>query len=329
MKAICVTAARELELRDVPEPNDPPPGYLIVRIEAAAINHGDKAFLKTAGGPALASTRYDTWGASAAGEVMAVGAGVPEGYLGRKVAIYRSLGRGPDTIGLWSELAQVSYTSCLRLPEGTNAVEYSGSLVNLVTAYAFLEQVAGQGGGVLATAGGSATGQALAVLARARGVPAVLLVRSEEERARLGRHGIKDVYRVTGDEGWDAVAQASDARGITAVFDGVGGGLVSRLLPHLPKGVSFHAYGFLAGPEPIVFPTRLLIAKDLTMHPFSNFQSATVRNPERLAAALLDLEAKVDHPLLRTKVGQAFRLDEIKAAMAFEATPGYKAVLMP
>ena len=260
---------------------------------------------------------------------MAVGAGVPDGYLGRKVAIYRSLGRGPDTIGLWSELAQVSYTSCLRLPEGTDPAEYCGSLVNLITAYAFLEQVAGQGGGVLATAGGSATGQALAVLARARDVAAVLLVRSEEERARLERCGLTDVYRTIGDEGWDAVAQAAHTRGVTAVFDGVGGGLASRLLPHLPRGVSFHAYGFLAGPEPIAFPTALLIAKSLTMHPFSNFQSATVRDPDRLAAALLDLETMVDHPLLRTKVGRRFGLDEIEAAMAFEATPGAKAVLMP
>ena len=332
MKAICVTATRGLDVCDIPDPRDPPPGYVIVRIEAAAINHGDKTFLKrpAAAGPALARTRHDVWGASAAGEVIAAGADVPDGYVGRKVAIYRSLGRGPDTIGLWSELAQVPYTSCLRLPDGADAAEYSGSLVNIVTACAFLDEMAAQGGGgVIATAGGSATGHALAVLARARGVPALLLVRSDKAAAELERHGITDVHRVEGDHGWSAVAHAAEARGITAVFDGVGGGLANRLLPHLPMGVTFYAYGFLSGPELLAFPTSLLVAKNLTIRPFSNFASATVRDPHRLAAALLALEAQVGHPLLQTRVGRRFRLNEIEAAMAFESMPGAKAVLQP
>jgi NADPH:quinone reductase-like Zn-dependent oxidoreductase len=47
VKAICVTADRSLELRDIPTPTEPPPGYLLVDIEGSAINHGDKTFLKT------------------------------------------------------------------------------------------------------------------------------------------------------------------------------------------------------------------------------------------------------------------------------------------
>ena len=71
------------------------------------------------------------------------------------------------------------------------------------------------------------------------------------------------------------------------------------------------------------------MAKNLTTRPFSNFASATMRDPHRLAAALLGLEPLVGHPLLRTRVGRRFRLDEIEAAMAFESTPGAKAVLQP
>ena len=75
MKAICVTSRREIELRDIPAPRAPPAGHLVVRIEAAAINHGDKTFLKRreAAGPALARNLHDVWGASAAGEVIAAG----------------------------------------------------------------------------------------------------------------------------------------------------------------------------------------------------------------------------------------------------------------
>ncbi len=49
---------------------------------------------------------------------MAAGSGVPDGYVGRRVAVYRSIARGPDVVGPWCERAQVPYTACLRLPQG-------------------------------------------------------------------------------------------------------------------------------------------------------------------------------------------------------------------
>jgi NADPH2:quinone reductase len=65
-----------LGLRDIPAPADAPPGYLLVDIEAAAINHGGKTFLATplAAGNASAIRLYEVWGASASGIVVAVGA---------------------------------------------------------------------------------------------------------------------------------------------------------------------------------------------------------------------------------------------------------------
>jgi NADPH2:quinone reductase len=331
MKAICVTPERGLELCDVPELRDIPAGHLRVRIVAAAINGGDKSFLKLAAGSALSlgHTTFDVWGASAAGEVVAAGSGVPDGYVGRKVAIYRSLGRGPNTIGLWCQTAQVPHTACLRLADDVDAADYSGSLVNLITAYAFLQEVAQSGRAILATAGNSATGRALAVIARARDVRAMLLVRSAGAKAELEQHGIADVYVVNGEDGLESAGRAAEACGVSAVFDGVGGVALSRLLPHLPIGSSIYAYGFLGGAEPVTFPTSLLISRNLTMRPFSNFGSATVRESGRLADALLELEQVGDHPLLRTCIGSRFRFDQIETAMAYEGIAGSKAVFQP
>ena len=333
MKAVCVTPDRELEVRDVPEPHEPPPGHLIVRIEAAAINHGDKTFLKqpAAVGPALARSAHDVWGASGAGEVVAAGAGVPDGYVGRRVAIYRSLGGGPETVGLWCERAQVPYTACLRLPQGAQARDYSGSLVNMITAYAFLEMIGAAGHeGVVATAGNSATGHALAALARRRRVPALILVRSEASRTHLQAAGVEDVLCIgPGGEGLDALCARATALKATAVFDGVGGATLSRLLPHLAQGSTVYAYGFLAGAQTVSFPSALLMGKDLTLRRFSNFETPTVRDKGRLEQALHDLEAQADDPLFLTKVGQTFALEEIAAAMDYEAQPGAKALLTP
>ena len=128
MKAICVTLARSLEVRDIPIPVDPPPGHVLVDMEACAINHGDKAFLASplATGNAFPMSRHDVWGASGAGLVVEVGSGVPVDLVGRRVAIYRSLSRSPQTVGLWCERAQVPYTCCVVLPAHARPRDYCG-----------------------------------------------------------------------------------------------------------------------------------------------------------------------------------------------------------
>ena len=60
-------------------------------MDACAINPGDKFFLGRTPPPDLALSLYNVWGVSGAGTVMAAGEGVPPGYVGKKVAVYRSL----------------------------------------------------------------------------------------------------------------------------------------------------------------------------------------------------------------------------------------------
>ena len=124
MKAICVNADRVLEVRHVPTPDSPPPGHLIAKIKGAAINHGDKSFLINPGAAASRAVNrtYDIWGASAAGTVLAVGEGLSSELVGRGVAIYRSLSKSAQTLGLWSEQVLVERTSCVVLPVSASPV---------------------------------------------------------------------------------------------------------------------------------------------------------------------------------------------------------------
>jgi NADPH2:quinone reductase len=331
MKAICVTPDRVLELRDIPMPTEPPPGYLLVDIEACAINHGDKTFLKApqvAGGK-LDARVHDVWGASASGRVVAVGPGAPLAYAGSQVAIYRGLQRDLPVLGLWCERAQVPYRTCLPLPQRLSTKEYSGSLVNVMTAYAFLEQAVAEGhAGVIATAGNSVTGLALAALARRRRIPAIFLVRTPAAKAELQRRGIEHV--IVNQEGFlGELADLAARLGATAVFDGVGGALVTSIAPTLAINSTIYIYGLLAGAAPISLPSVLFLMKNLTLKRFSNFESSTVRDPEKLATALLGLQSCIDDPLFKTRVGQEFRLDQFDAAMSYETVPGAKAVFVP
>jgi len=61
-----------------------------------------------------------------------------------------------------------------------------------VTAYAFLEQAAAEGHrGDIVTAGGSATGRALAGLPQRRRMAILIIVRSEKAKEEMLRSGVK------------------------------------------------------------------------------------------------------------------------------------------
>jgi NADPH2:quinone reductase len=309
-----------------------PPGHLIAEIQGAAINHGDKSFLINPGaaGPRALNRTYDIWGASAAGTVLAVGEDLSPELVGRGVAIYRSLSKSAQTLGLWSEQILVERTSCVVLPESASPVDYSGSLVNVITAYAFLEQIAVESQkGAIVTAGISATGLGMAALTRKRSVPAIFLTRSEDAAAKLRSHGVEHVL-ITSDKDFESeLGKLAAELGTTAVFDGVGGELTSRIAPTLPMYSAIYFYGFLGAAAPVTISSLLIMAKNLVLKRFSNFASDTVAGPQRLTAAITYLEGVIDDPLFHTRVGKEFAFAHIDAAMAHEATPDAKAVLVP
>lgn len=180
MKAVIVNESRQLEVCELPAPEAIPSGHILVDVAAAGINHGDKIFLTS---PTITSglntSQHNIWGASASGKVRAIAPDVPAEFAGKNVALYRSLSPSPHTVGLWSEQALVPFTSAVILPDDAPVEEYSGSLVNAITALAFLEDMAADGQkGVVVTAGSSATGLAMAALAKEKKVPAIFLARS-------------------------------------------------------------------------------------------------------------------------------------------------------
>ena len=335
MRAVCVTEKRELEVREIPSPADPTndenlTDHVLLEMEACAINHGDKAFLarpRIAAG--LNTSTHDIWGASGAGRVVAAGSKVPATYVGRKVAVYRSLTPSPHTMGLWSARALVPYTSCVILPEHLATLDYSGSLVNVMTAYAYLEEIAAEGHqGVIVTAGNSATGLAMAAFAQERNFPALFLVRSAQAREAMQAQNVKHVL-ATSDEDFDTrFKKLAEELNATAVFDGVGGELTSRIAPISPVNTAVSIYGFLGGVASITIPTAVFMTQNLTLRRFSNFASVTVRDTNRLRAGLTYLQGQIDNSLFKTRVGKAFSFDQIRDAMAYETAPGMKAILL-
>lgn len=332
VRAICVTSDRTLQVREVQTPEEPPPGHVLVDMDACTITHGDKFFLTRPlpGAAGFAVGGLDVYGSNGGGKIVAIGPDVPEAYAGKQVSIYKSLVRSPNTIGLWCERALVPLGSCLILPDHVSVRDYCGSFANVLTVYAFLEEIAATGHkGVIVTAGNSATGRIAVSLTRRRAFPAVFLVRSASARDALIDHGAEHVIVTDKDDFEDKLGGLAEELGATAVFDGVGGALLSQVAPVLPIGSTAYIYGFLGGLTPISISTTLVLGRNLMLRRFSNLESGTVKDPHRLAAAIREIEGLIDDPLFRTRIGEEFGFAQIDEAMAHEAVPGARAVLRP
>lgn len=330
MRAICATANRTLELRDVPKPEAPLPGHVTVKVNSATIMPGDKFFLTHAmPDGSMRGSKHGVYGANGAGTIIALGENVPDVFAGKKVGIYLSYAQTADTIGMWCEFAHVPYQSCLILPDHVRIRDFTGSFANVLTVYSFLSQALDDGHkAVIITAGSSATGLIAASLTQTRNVPAIFLVRSPEARDKLLAHGVEHVL-LTGEAGFGDCLEALAAQlNATAVFDGVGSELLSRILPRLPIELTVYIYGLVGGPTPTKVTAVDIISRKLTLRHFSSLEMPTVTDIDRRAAALKHIGSLFDDPLFKTKIGREFPLEQFEEAIAYQGKPGERAVLV-
>ena len=331
MKAICLTKEQGVELKKVPTPIKAEPGYLLIKMEACAINHGDKAFIGGAFPPGtIPVSLHDVCGVSGAGKVIEVGNGVPQEYKGKNVAVYKSLKFSDSIIGTWSEYSHMHYHHSVILPNEVNLEEYSGSLVNSITPYAFLNQITEEGHkGVICTAGNSATGLAMLGVCLVKNVPITSIVRNEARKKQLKKLNASNILLQTDADFETKLENLSNQLNTTAVFDGVGGELISKMALTLPRNPTIYTYGFLGGDSPLCIHTSVVLMKGLTIKGFGNFTTETVQNPEKLEKALNDLSKLIGMPHFKTKVGKKFRLEEYVEALNFISKNGGKAVICP
>lgn len=331
MKAICLTSDHKVKMKNVPLPQKAEPEHLLIKMNACGINSGDKAFIAGAFPPgSIPTSLYGVCGVSGAGKVIEIGEGVPQKYKGKNIAIYKSLKFSDTIVGTWSEHAHMHYQHCVILPDNVNLEEYSGSLVNSITPYAFLKQITEEGHkGVICTAGNSATGIAMLGICLAYNVPIISIVRNEKAKKSLEKLGAPNIMVQSAIDFDNKLEELSNRIQATAVFDGVGGELISRVAKVLPRGSSIYTYGFLGGDTSLCIHTSIILMKALTIKGFGNFTSETVQDPKKLEKALNNLSDIITMPHFKTKVGKIFKLEEINDALQFSSDNGSKAVISP
>jgi len=325
MKAICSSkiGIDEVTLNDIERPTIKP-DHVLVKVSAGAINHGDVHWLRGEIRRGLyTESLHGVAGASGAGEVLEIGENVPDDFKDSKVAYYRSLNPSEFKVGCWCEYALMHYLDCVILPQDANVFEYCGSVVNIMTAYAFFEHAGLRPEkGVIATAGESLTGRALLGVAQEKNVPIISIVRDDAEKGRLGPFGAENIL-VQSDEDFDEQFESlSQELNATAVFDGVGGALLGRIIPLLPYESTTYSYGFLASyssDDVVKTYTHILFGKNIKLDSYGVMRNETVRNTEKLKIALNDIKGFVHLPHFKVETGQIFAPEEYKEAIEYSS----------
>ena len=320
-----------LRLEEVPDPVAGP-GQLLVRVAAVGVQFVEtmtRAGLMRGISPAAPKSLPWIPGREVAGEVIAVGDGVYEDWIGRRVS-GQTISLGGSVAGGYAELALVEAGGANRLPDGLGYGEAVSLLGTGRTALGLVE-VAGVGKGdtVLVESAAGAVGVLSVQLARAAGAEQIIGLARGAEKLTIAKDFGADLAIDYSVDGWPDQVRAAAPNGVTVVFDGVGGRIGAAAFDLLADGGRFVIFGFSDGVATEIDQIR---AAEHRISVLSYFGPPTgPRSPEAQFRLSRDVLTAAAEGRLRPHVGARFPLAEAAeahAAIVQRRTTG-KTVLEP
>ena len=307
-----------LQIGDMPDPH-PGPGEVRVRVRVSAVNPSDTKQREGWGGGGMPHPRVVPHN-DGAGEIDAVGPGVPGGRVGERVWIYEAQ-RDGRAFGTAAELVVVPSDNAVRLPDAAGFDDGASLGVPGMTAHRLLFADGGvQGRTVLVQGGAGSVGHMAVQLARWAGARVVATVGSGEqaEVARAcGAHLVVDYKRddvaarvraFTGrDAGVDRVVEVAFAKNLD---------LDARVLA--PNGVISTYMVDEDLTRPPALNLQQLLVKDITVR--FTLVYAMPRQAHEQAAA--DLNAALSAGALKPRIARRFPLAAIAEAHELLGTGG-------
>lgn len=261
----------KLTTRPTPKPGA---GEALIKIHAAGVNRPEVLQRQGLYPPPPGAT--DIPGLEAAGEIVAVGDGVDEALIGRRVC---ALLPG----GGYAQYALAPAGSCLTVPAGLSMEEAAGLPETFFTVWAnaFDDAELQEGETLLVHGGTSGIGAAAIAMAKARGARVFATAGAAEKVEACRRLGADLAFNYKDDE-WEKGVK--DAGGADVVLDMAGGDFVARNLDCLTPGGRHVSIAFLRGPEATI-PIFPLMQKRLRLSG-STMKARAPAEKARLAAAL-------------------------------------------
>lgn len=255
---------------DVPTPT-PRAGEALVAVEAVALNRLD-LFVR-AGWPGLKLEMPHVGGSDVAGHVASVGSGVDPALVGKRVALYPSIGCGrcewcragdysmcaehrligEHVAGGLAEFVAVPAANLKLVPDGFPIEEAAAAALVFVTAWRMLISRGNLRAGetVLVVGSGGGVNSAAIQIARLAGASRVFVAGgSDEKLARARELGATDVIHYKTTEFERAVFKATEKRGVDVVVDNVGAATYEKSLRALARGGRMVVVGGTTGYNP-------------------------------------------------------------------------------
>lgn len=252
--------AENLRYEEVPDPA-PAADQVLIRVEAAGVHLVDTTLRAgTGGGGPIPLPELPTIpGREVAGRVEAVGPGVDEGWIGKRVVVH--LGMVP---GGYAELAVAKVESLYELPHHVDAAQAVAAIGTGRTTAGILSQARLSADDVvLVTAAAGGIGSYLVQASRNVGATVIGLAGGPEKVQLvrdLGAHYAVDYKNP--DWATDLKAELGD-RAVTVLLDGVGGDNGQLAFDLLSIGGRLLMFGWSGG-GPIQLTTEDLMSRGLT-----------------------------------------------------------------
>jgi alcohol dehydrogenase len=270
MRALRLVSDRKLEISDVPPPSAPGEGEVQIRTHAIALNHIDVWGWR---GMAFAKRKMPlVVGAEAAGEIVAVGAGVTGFKAGDPVTPYGALTcgkckaclEGRDNLcenaggvtgfhvdGFAQDLYNYQARLVVKAPAGISPVDASCAPLTFATSVHMLFDNAKlqPGETVLVHAGGSGIGSAAIKLSKDIGATVITTVGDDEKAAKAKAIGADHVINYKTDRFEHVVRKITKKKGVDVVFEHTGADTWEGSLLSMKRGGRLVTCGATSGPS--------------------------------------------------------------------------------
>ena len=251
MKRIDITAygapEQVAQCVDVPDVGAPGPGEAVFDVLAFPINPADISFCR--GSYRLRPALPATPGAEGVGRITAVGSGVAHLRPGDLVINMQREN--------WAQRRRVRAEDAIPIPPGLELMQAAMLRINPPTALLLLEDhvALAPGDWVIQNVANSAVGRHIIVLAKARGVRTLNVVRRDDVAAELRDLGADVVLQ----DGPDLAERAGAAAGgapIRLGIDAISGDACRRIGDCVGDGGVVVSYGSMSGEDPVDQPGR-------------------------------------------------------------------------
>ena len=299
-----------LEESPVPEPG---PGQVRIKTILSPIHNHDLWTVRGSYGykPELPAIG----GSEAVGTVDALGEGVTGITIGQRVSV-------ASVHGSWAEYFLAPAAGLVPVPDSISdeaAAQLIAMPFSAITLLDFLEVASGDW--VIQNTANGAVGKTLAMLAAARGVHIVNLVRRDAGVEELAALGIANAVS-TATDGWqDRVRAITGDAPIRAAVDSIGGQASAELLSLLGEDGLLVSFGTMAG-EPMQISSGNLIFKQAVVKGFWGSKVSAAMPAEAKRRLLGELIRLVASGELNLPAGAVFGLDQVADAVRASLTAG-------